>query len=74
LYFAGLRHVVSSRAIIISTLEPVTAIVTAAIVAGENFSLIRGSGAALVLGAIVMLQVRREAGGEEIREERHADQ
>jgi len=72
LFFAGLRHVVPSRAIIISTLEPVTAIGTAALVAGEKFTLLQGFGAALVLGAIVMLQVRHEKGGEEIREESHA--
>jgi len=72
LFFAGLRHVVSSRAIIVSTLEPVTAIATAAIVAGEKLTLLQGAGAALVLGAIVMLQVRREKGGEEIQEESHA--
>jgi drug/metabolite transporter (DMT)-like permease len=74
LFFAGLRHVVSSRAIIISTLEPVTAIATAALVAGEKFTLLQGVGAGLVLGAIVMLQVRREKGGEEIEEESHATQ
>ena len=72
LFFAGLRHVVSSRAIIISTLEPVTAITTAAIVAGEKFSLLQGFGASLVLGAIVMLQVRRESGGEELKEDSNA--
>lgn len=72
LFFAGLRHVVSSRAIIVSTLEPVTAIATAAIVAGEKLTLLQGAGAALVLGAIIMLQVRREKGGEEIQEESHA--
>ena len=67
-FFAGLRHVVSSRAIIISTLEPVTAIGTAAIVAGEKFTFLQGVGACLVLGAILMLQVKREKGGEEIQE------
>jgi len=72
LFFAGLRHVVSSRAIIVSTLEPVTAIASAAIVAGEKLTLLQGAGAALVLGAIVMLQVRREKGGEEIQEESRA--
>jgi drug/metabolite transporter (DMT)-like permease len=72
LFFAGLRHVVSSRAIIISTLEPVTAIATAALIAGEKFTLLQGVGASLVLGAIVMLQVKHETGGEEIPEESHA--
>ena len=71
LFFAGLRHVVSSRAIIISTLEPITAIITAAVIAGESFSLPQGFGAALVIGAIVLLQVRHERGGEELREDSH---
>ena len=71
LFFAGLRHVVPSRAIIISTLEPITAIVTAAVIAGESFSLPQGFGAALVIGAIVLLQLRHERGGEELGEESH---
>jgi drug/metabolite transporter (DMT)-like permease len=74
LYCAGLRHVVASRAMIIGTLEPVTAIVTAAIVAGESFSLLQGFGALLVFSAIVILQIRHEKGGEEVREESRADQ
>ena len=74
LFFAGLRHVVSSRAIIIATLEPVTAIVTAALVAGERLSTVQGIGAVLVIGAIAMLQVRREKGGEELQEESHDGQ
>ena len=71
LFFAGLRHVVSSRAIIISTLEPITAIVSAALIAGEHLSLPQGFGAALVIGAIVLLQVKRERGGEELGEDSH---
>lgn len=70
-FFAGLRHVVSSRAIIISTLEPITAIVTAALIAGERLSLPQAFGAGLVIGAILLLQVKRERGGEEIAEEPH---
>ncbi|HTO93117.1 MAG TPA: DMT family transporter, partial [Bacteroidota bacterium] len=71
LFFGGLRHVVSSRAIIISTLEPITAIVTAALIAGESFSLPQAFGAALVIGAIVLLQIKHERGGEELTEEPH---
>jgi len=73
-FFAGLRHVVSSRAIIISTLEPITAIVTAALIAGERLSLSQAFGAALVIGAIVLLQAKHERGGEELREESHGGQ
>jgi drug/metabolite transporter (DMT)-like permease len=58
LYLAGLRRVVPSRAIIISTFEPVVAIVSAAVVLGEAMDALRILGAVLVLGAIVALQVR----------------
>ncbi len=60
LYLAGLRRVVPSRAIIISTFEPVVAIVSAAVVLGEAMDAPRVLGALLVLGAIVALQVRPE--------------
>jgi drug/metabolite transporter (DMT)-like permease len=58
LYLAGLRRVVPSRAIIISTFEPVVAIVSAALVLGEAMDALRILGALLVLGAIVALQVK----------------
>jgi drug/metabolite transporter (DMT)-like permease len=60
LYLAGLRRVVPSRAIIISTFEPVVAIVSAAVVLGEGMDALRIFGALLVLGAIVALQVGPE--------------
>jgi DME family drug/metabolite transporter len=72
LYFSGLRHVVASRAIIVSTLEPIVAMTSAAVVVGEGISLMQGAGAALVLGAIITLQVRREPGGEEVDGGAHA--
>lgn len=74
LYFGGLRHVVPARAIITSTLEPVVAIASAALLAGEAFGALQALGAALVLGAVIILQLRREAHGEELAEELHADQ
>jgi drug/metabolite transporter, DME family len=60
LYFSGLRYIVPSRAIITSTLEPIVAIGSAALMLGE---LLRGPqvlGAGLVIAAIILLQVRRE--------------
>ena len=61
-YFGGLRHVVPSRAIITSTLEPVVAIISAAFFLGEFLEAVQAVGAVLVLAAIVVLQVRREPG------------
>lgn len=60
LYSAGLRYLVPSRAVITSTLEPVIAIVTASMVLGEVLSPVQSLGAALVIAAIILLQVRRE--------------
>jgi len=60
LYFSGLRYVVASRAIITSTLEPVVAIVSAAIFLSEYLALGQIFGALLVISAIVLLQIRRE--------------
>lgn len=47
-------------------------VASGALVAVERFALLQGVGAGLVLAAILMLQVRREKGGEEIREESYA--
>lgn len=62
LFFAGMQHVVASRAIITSTLEPVVAIASAAMVLGEFLRPTQVFGAALVVCAIVLLQMRRENG------------
>jgi drug/metabolite transporter (DMT)-like permease len=59
-YFSGLRFIVASRAIITSTLEPVVAIVTAALFLGEYLAYGQTIGALLVIGAILLLQLRRE--------------
>ena len=53
---------VPSRAIITSTMEPVVAIASAALVLGELLTSLQVVGAVLVLAAIVLLQVRREPG------------
>ncbi len=62
LYANGLRFIVPSRAIITSTMEPVVAIGSAALVLGEYLAGWQIFGAVLVLAAIVLLQVRREPG------------
>ena len=54
-FFAGLARVGPSTASILSTFEPVVTISLAALVFGEALSLIQGLGAALVLGAVVLL-------------------
>lgn len=60
LFFAGMQYIVASRAIITSTLEPVVAMASAAIVLGEFLHPIQVLGAALVVSAIVVLQMKRE--------------
>jgi drug/metabolite transporter (DMT)-like permease len=60
LFAAGLRSVVPSRAIITSTLEPVVAIGSAAIVLGELLTPLQILGAVTVLAAIIMLHLRPE--------------
>jgi drug/metabolite transporter (DMT)-like permease len=61
LFFAGMRHVVASRAVITSTLEPVVAMTSAAVFLGELLQPLQVVGAALVVGAILLLQLRRES-------------
>jgi len=60
LFAAGLRSVVPSRAIITSTLEPIVAIGSAAIVLGELLSPLQILGAVTVLAAIILLNLRPE--------------
>ena len=56
LYFAGLKLLVPTKAIIASCLEPVFAILIAAIALQEAVGLVQGIGIAMVLGAIVLAQ------------------
>ena len=60
LYTLGLRSLVPSRAVITSTLEPVIAIVTAAIFIGEVLTFVQVISALFVVAAIILLQVSRE--------------
>ena len=60
LYFAGMQYVVASRAIITSTLEPVIAMMSAALFLAELLQPLQSVGALLVIGAIVLLQLKKE--------------
>lgn len=56
LYYYGLHHIQSSKAIIISTLEPVVAIVSEWLFLGGTMGPVQFIGAFLVLTAIILLQ------------------
>jgi drug/metabolite transporter (DMT)-like permease len=56
-YFAGLRHLDATRAIVTSCLEPVFSIVIAAIALGELVRPVQVAGIALVLVATVLVQL-----------------
>jgi drug/metabolite transporter (DMT)-like permease len=56
-YFAGLRHLEPTRAIVVSCLEPVFSIVIAAIVLGEILRPLQTVGIVLVLAAIMVAQM-----------------
>jgi len=60
LFFAGLQYIQPTRAIITSTLEPIVAITSAAVVLHEYLQPVQALGAILVMTAIVLLQVKRE--------------
>jgi drug/metabolite transporter (DMT)-like permease len=62
-YFAGLQHLEPTRAVIVSCLEPVFSIVIAALALGEVLRPLQALGVALVLAAILVVQVpdRRSA-------------
>ena len=57
-YFAGLKHLEPTRAVIVSCLEPVFTVLIAAVTLGEVIRPIQGLGIALILFAILLLQVR----------------
>jgi drug/metabolite transporter, DME family len=54
LYFAGLEHLEPSKAIVVSCLEPVFAILIAAVTLKEVVHVLQGLGVAMVLTAIVV--------------------
>jgi drug/metabolite transporter (DMT)-like permease len=59
-FAAGLRFIQASRASIVSTLEPVTAIVSAYLFIGEKLNSVQALGAVVVLAAVGLLEIRRE--------------
>ncbi|MBI4468252.1 MAG: EamA family transporter [Acidobacteria bacterium] len=72
-YLGGLKELPASRAIITATLEPVMAILSAMIFVGERTGPIQVVGVVLVIGSVLLLQVRREparALDQEARKER----
>ena len=60
-YFAGLQHLEPTRAIVTSCLEPVFSIVITALALGELVKPMQTIGIALVLGAIVLIQLPERA-------------
>lgn len=74
IFFAkGLRLLEATTAGIISTLEPVIAIVVAWLTLGESMSLVQVAGTVAVVSSIVLLQARRSALREFLRKERHGE-
>jgi drug/metabolite transporter (DMT)-like permease len=61
LYFSGMRYLTASRGIITATFEPIVAIGSAFLVLGEALSAVQLAGAALVIAAIALLQLKQEA-------------
>ena len=56
-FFAGLRRVGPSEAAILSTFEPPVTVALAFAVLGERLSVVQLAGGALVLAAVVLLQL-----------------
>ena len=65
-YFAGLQYLEPTRAIVASCLEPVFSIVIAAVVLEELLRTMQTVGIALVLVAIVLIQLPERARDEEL--------
>ena len=58
LFFAGLKRVGPTTASILSTLEPVVTVILAFLVFGETLGAVQLLGGALVIGAVIVLQLR----------------
>jgi drug/metabolite transporter (DMT)-like permease len=61
LFFAGLRLVGPTTASILSTAEPLTAVLLAFLMFGESLSAVQLGGGALVLAGVLVLSARRRA-------------
>jgi len=66
LYFGGLQHLDATRAVVASCLEPVFSIVIAAVLLGELMRPLQAAGIAVVLAAIVLVQMPDRAAREEV--------
>jgi drug/metabolite transporter (DMT)-like permease len=62
LFFAGLKRVGPTRASIISTAEPLTAVLLAFAVFGESMTLLQLAGGALVVGGVLRVSTPGRAG------------
>jgi len=62
LYSLGINHIRATRAIITATLEPIWAAVLAFFLISETLLPEQIAGGALVIGAIILLQIEREKG------------
>jgi drug/metabolite transporter (DMT)-like permease len=60
LYFVGINHIRSTRAIITANLEPISAGFMAFLALGEAIEALQMVGGAMVIGAISLLQLQRE--------------
>jgi len=61
LYFVGVNHIRSTRASITAILEPIAAGALAFVLLGEALTVPQAMGGALVLGALVLLNLEQEA-------------
>jgi drug/metabolite transporter (DMT)-like permease len=61
LYFLGINHIRSTRASITATLEPIAAAGFALLTLGETLTAWQTLGGALVIGAVILLNLGREA-------------
>ena len=59
-YFTGLRHLTPSTAVIVSTLEPVVAILTSFLFLGETLGMSQIAGGIFIVSAVILLEVYRE--------------
>jgi drug/metabolite transporter, DME family len=62
LYFTGLKYLDPTRAVVASCLEPVFAVLFAAVFVGEGISALRAAGILTVLAATVMAQAQEKPG------------
>ncbi len=59
-YFTGLKRLAPSTAVIVSTLEPVVAIITAYLFLGETLGISQVTGGIFIVSAVILLEVYRE--------------